>query len=491
MKRFILSCILFLSGISIYAQNGYKIECKIDNIEAKEVYMAYHLGSKQYLQDTAQLNNGVFTFQGDEPLKSGIYLIAIPPDNTYFEVLIDQNNQFFQFETSAPDFNTKMKVTGSTDNELFYNYIQYLGTKRGEAQKLQETMQNPEASEAEVANAETALEELNKTVEHYQAAIVNKPGNLMVSKILKANQEITVPEPPVQADGSVDSTFRYRYYKAHYFDNLDLTDDRLLRTPVLERKVMTYLDKMVAPLPDSLIKEVDAILDVTTQGDGEIFRYLLSTILNKYAATKVMGHDAIYVHLALKYYADEKKTPWVDLEQRQKIVDNAQKLAPLLIGKKAPNLELTTLAGKQTSLHNLNSKFTAVYFWDPDCGNCSKMSTKLVAVYEKFKDRGFQIFGICNKTYKELAKCTEKETEKGMKWINTADPYGLGRAHAKYYIQANPTLYLLDENKVIRYKRIDADQLEEILTAEFAKKPKQKDGGLQEEEEQTQGNDRN
>ncbi|MGB0521355.1 MAG: redoxin domain-containing protein [Flammeovirgaceae bacterium] len=470
MKGIVFSCFFLLLGFTVEAQKGYKIDCKISNIGTKEIYMAYHLGSKQYLKDTAKLENGVFSFQGDEPLESGVYLIAIPPSNTYFEMLIDQNNQFFQVETDSPDYNMNMKVMGSEDNRLFYEYIQYLGKMRMEAKRLSEKMQDEGTSEEEMLQAQEMLDALNKQVTNYQSSILEKPGNLFVSKLLKANQEIKVPEPPVNSDGSIDSTFRYRYYKAHYFDNLDLADDRLLRTPVLEQKVMTFIDKMVAPLPDSLIKEIDIILETAEKGEGEVFRFLLSTILNKYASSKIMGHDAVYVHLALKYYANKDRTSWVEEEQREKIIDNAKKLDPLLIGKKAPNLELTTLGGKATSLYNLKSKFVAVYFWDPDCGNCSKMSAKLVEVYKEFKSQGLEIFGICNKTYKEIAKCNEKEKEKQMDWINTADPYGLGRAHTKYYIQANPTLYLLDENKVIRYKRIDADQLRDILNRELADK---------------------
>lgn len=248
-----------------------------------------------------------------------------------------------------------------------------------------------------------------------------------------------------------------------------MADDRLLRTPVLERKVLTYIDKMVAPTPDSLTKEIDYILGMSKKGEGEVYRYLLSTILNKYAQSKIMGHDAVYVHIALEYYA-KGEAPWVEKEQLEKIIDNALRLKPLLIGKKAPNLELTTLAGQKTSLYNLNSKFVAVYFWDPDCGNCSKTTTKLVEVYKEFKSKGLEIFGICNKTYKELAKCGEKEKEKQMNWLNTADPYGQGQAHYKYYIQANPTIYLLDKDKVIRYKRIDAEQLRDILNRELESK---------------------
>ena len=54
---------------------------------------------------------------------------------------------------------------------------------------------------------------------------------------------------------------QYRYYKAHYFDNVDLADPRGLRSTYLDEKIGTYLDKLVVPSPDSLIVELDAILD--------------------------------------------------------------------------------------------------------------------------------------------------------------------------------------------------------------------------------------
>ncbi len=212
--------------------------------------------------------------------------------------------------------------------------------------------------------------------------IYEKGGNAFVSRMIKANQEVEIPEPPMNEDGSIDSTFRYKYYKAHYFDNLPLNDRRFLRTPLLERKIDSYLKKMVSPLPDSVIKETDYLLSLAK--DEKIYQYLLSKLLNDYAASKIMGYDAVYVHLATNYYG-KGKADWVDEEQLLKIVDNAKKLEPLLIGKKAPNLILNTLEGKSVNLYNLPSKFTAVYFWDPDCGNCSKMSVALVECLQRLQ----------------------------------------------------------------------------------------------------------
>jgi hypothetical protein len=51
-------------------------------------------------------------------------------------------------------------------------------------------------------------------------------------------------------NGKKDSTFAYRYYKAHFWDNIDFSDDRMLRTPIFHPKVKQYMEKLTAQGPD-------------------------------------------------------------------------------------------------------------------------------------------------------------------------------------------------------------------------------------------------
>ena len=211
MKKLMLSCLLLVAGFSLAAQKGYQIECKIKNVDAKEIYMAYHLGSKQYLKDTAQLVNGTYTFKGEEPLESGVYLVAIPPANTYFEILVDQKNQHFSIETESPDYNLHMKVKGSEDNKIFYEYVQYLGNQRKEAQGIQEQMQNPETTDAQMTQYEAKLEAINKLVETHQKGVIEKPGNYFVSKLIAANQEVRIPDAPEELVVELSNRYIYLY----------------------------------------------------------------------------------------------------------------------------------------------------------------------------------------------------------------------------------------------------------------------------------------
>jgi peroxiredoxin len=122
------------------------------------------------------------------------------------------------------------------------------------------------------------------------------------------------------------------------------------------------------------------------------------------------------------------------------------------------------------NLYELKAPFTAVYFWDPTCGNCSKTSKKLVPVYEKYKKYGFEVFGICSKTWKELDQCKKKIKDQKMEFINTSEEaYPLAVAKKMYDIKVNPYIMLLDADKKIMWKRIDPKQVDEILAREYEK----------------------
>ena len=101
--------------------NGYEIKIQINGFKQNEIYMAYHLGEKQYIKDTIkQQADGSFFFKGDSPLESGIYLVVLPPDNNYFQLIIEKNDQYFSVTTDAADPSKNIQTKGSIENKLFY-----------------------------------------------------------------------------------------------------------------------------------------------------------------------------------------------------------------------------------------------------------------------------------------------------------------------------------------------------------------------------------
>ena len=153
MSRILLTLsALFFISFSIFADGGHEIKIKLNDFAEKQLYLGYHYGDKQYINDTVDIDDsGYFTFTGEEPLDGGVYLVIMPPDNQYFQLLIDEDNQNFSIETSAKDPVSAVKINGSSDNKMFYDYLNYLSGKITEQKKIAEDKSNPDAAIKEAA----------------------------------------------------------------------------------------------------------------------------------------------------------------------------------------------------------------------------------------------------------------------------------------------------------------------------------------------------
>jgi thiol-disulfide isomerase/thioredoxin len=266
----------------------------------------------------------------------------------------------------------------------------------------------------------------------------------------------------------IDSSWQWRFYKTHYWDNVDLNDDRLLRTPIFHNKLNYYYTKTLMQIPDSLIVEGDQFLS-KMKPSTDLFKYSLVYMLNEMAKSKLMGFDAVYTHLVNKYYA-KGYAPWVDSTQLYKIIERGRILEPLLIGKKARNLTLqdTTLKSYK-SLYDVKADFTILAFWDPDCGHCKKEIPRLAEIYRKMKaDKiSVEVFSPGIFDIAEFDKWTSFLRENNLNWINVCDPYHQNNYRYEWDIQSTPQLYILDKNKLIKAKRIGVENIEDFIKHEI------------------------
>lgn len=460
MKKIILLLFSFFVALSIYAQKGHRIEVEIKDYESPNLYLAYYYGDKQYVKDTVQRDsNGRFVFQGEDALEPGVYMIVMEPDNNFFQILVDENEQNYSLSTSKNNSVGDMSFQFATDNELFYKYLRFLEEKRPQADKLQEQLSQSQDETIRV-NIQTQLDQLNAAVREYQDKLIEDYPESFTAAIIKANLPLDYPE----FEGSPEEVqmSQYRFTKEHYFDNLDLEDPRMLRTPFLFSRIDNYIQRLTYQNPDSINESVDWILNQVKPAE-ETFKFYLIHFLNSYARSKIIGMDAVYVHLALDYYA-KGMADWTDSEQLEKIVTNAKTLEPLLIGKTAPDIQLQKQDGSLISLHEVNSPYTVLYFWRYDCGACKTSTPIMRSFFEKYKDQGVQILAVCMKNADEVGGCWEYVEKVGVSdWIHTADPYGNANVQTVFDVKSTPQIYILDKDKKIILKKLGADQMDEVM----------------------------
>ena len=444
--------------IGVSAQTDIRIQ--IADYDAPYILLANYYGDKQYIRDTMRREaDGTYAVRRDTSLAGGMYLAVLPPDNQFMQLLIDPADTEFAVKTKHGSLVESMEIKGSADNELFYSYLQLLGQQRPKAEKLRTELEA--ASEGEKAKVQEKLDKVNAVVTDRQEEILTKHPTTLTAAVVRLNQ----PNPPpafAELPEEEQRAAQLAWMQAHYFDQLDLTDGRLVRTPFLQQRADFYTENFIVQHPDSLNQAIDYLL-ARAAPSQETYKFLLVHFLNKFAKSKQVGMDAVYVHLALEYYC-KGKAPWTEEEQLKKICDNANTLAPLRIGQPAPDVQLQTREGEKLKISDIESPYTVLLFWRPDCGHCKKSAPLMVEFGEKWQPRGVKVVAVCTKFTKDVPTCWEFVEEKGYTdFLNLVDPYHQSRFQVIYDLKSTPRIFVLDKDKKIISKGIGAEQLDEVM----------------------------
>lgn len=479
-KIFLLSFII-LAAIFVTAgtPDGYDIKIHLKGLKKDTIAILYqNFGKKQKIIDTIQVGaDGMLEFKGKDNLAEGMYLIFVP-DDVYFQILVD--NQRFTIETKVDDLVGSAKVKGSEENRIFYEFQQAGKKHVDESKRITDLMIKYDDKSDSTAILKEQLKKLNEDRENFNQSFVEKyPASFFV-KILTSTKPVDIPDAPKGDDGKpLDEHFALHYLQKHYFDFIDFSDDRFIRTPILEEKAMDYLDRLTVPHPDSINASIDFILSKAKAND-EVYKFLLSSIFNKYNTTKLLGADGIFVHLVENYYAGGK-AEWADSAFLEEVTKRAMELRTSLIGKKAVNVTLLDTMDQKIPLYSVNAKFLILFFYEPDCGHCKKETPKMLDLYHKYQQYGVEVYGACTKT--DVEEWKKFINDYGLDWINVADPYTQSNFRYYYDVRSTPRIYLLDKDKkILINKNIGVDQLEKVLRDKLNLPPLEEKPGENQEE---------
>jgi len=417
-----LTGLLLISSAGLMAQNPKGASIHITDKGLKEGSMcllACYYGDKNYIKDSAKSNaKGEVVFTSDEKYPQGIYLF-VQPNKKYFDFVMDEG-QHFSLETDTADFIKNMKVKGSEENKYFFEYNNFMAVKQKQIEPLRDLYKKVKDRNKDSAKiVSDKMSVIDKEVVGYKKDFMTKNPKTFVAKLFDAMTEIEVPEAPILPNGRKDSTFGYRYYKSHFFDHIDFSDDRLLRTPIFHNKMVYYLDKLTPQIPDSINVSTDYVIN-KAKANKEVFKYVVNWITYNYESSKIMGMDAVFVHVVKQHHM-KGETDWIDSTQLHKVVTRAKDLEWVLIGKKAYPISMQDTLGKEVSLYGVSSKYTVVVFWDHGCGHCKKEIPELAEAYHStLKAKGVTIFAVeTEENPKEWKKFIK---EHNLDWINVYQP---------------------------------------------------------------------
>jgi len=476
MKKTTWIAALLLGAVSSFARNGYKVEITLPR-ESKDsvVYLAHYLGKGLptiFKIDSVKMQPGhKVVFEKKDTVLGGIYLVIFNKNTQYTEFLLNNGDQF-AIAISEEEGRLKATTKNSPENARYFMYNSEMEklsvVSKGLLAELAATKTHNDS--AAVQAKFTGLSEAQKS---YRARYIAQYPNTLLSKVFSALQRPEVPSGPhyLEDGKTVDSLYGYNYYKAHYWDGFDFSDDRLINTPVYDAMLNDYFNNWVYQIPDTISAEADKILKATRKSK-ELFHYTLRTLTNNALQSKVMGMDEVFVYLVEHYYM-KGDAYWLSEKDLQWYLDRARKIKGNVMGNTAPELamqDIFTLADKPLS--SVQAKYTVLVFWEYDCPVCKKEVPLVDSVYNAaLKSKGVKVYSVgIGRELDGMQQFVKKNRIED--WTNVADINANTDFREKYDAYSAPKIYLLDENKKIIGKGLDHSNILEVI--EFTERKKNK-----------------
>ena len=156
-------------------------------------------------------------------------------------------------------------------------------------------------------------------------------------------------------------------------------------------------------------------------------------------------------------YTDLRKETLEDIEAQKRAEEQAQSVAP---GNHYKNIEGNDADGNKLSLKEVvekkKNKFVLLDFWATWCAPCMNEIPHLKAAYEKFHNKGFEIYAIS--IDHERDTWTKVIKEKELQWVNVLREFS--EATALYGVRGVPSNYLIDcSNGIIIANHLRGEEL--------------------------------
>lgn len=271
---------------------------------------------------------------------------------------------------------------------------------------------------------------------------------------------LAMPEIPVTITTAKE---QMEYLLLHYWDKYDFTDtvpignrdcteqvlvDYLSLLPQIDRQ---KAGKSLAKLAVQIKQEPK----VQAWFDNQLEHYL-------YDPNSPMRNDNFYMSILEGIIASKNYDETEKIRPKYRL----KMLRKNCVGMKAENFTFTLSGGNQGNLYGISSPYTLILLYDPECENC-RQAIDLLAHSPLMQQLSMPQEKAAIRQLTTLSVSVEGDEEGWINhlsvlpqyWMNGYDSKSLIRDKELYDLRSFPSLYLLDKNKQVILKDVNAEQV--------------------------------
>ncbi|MFK7934439.1 MAG: redoxin domain-containing protein [Saprospiraceae bacterium] len=424
-----------------------------------------------YLSECAE-NTAVKLFEFDGISFSEVALAERVKDLTYvFKLPLTKEPRFYYLGQTAADI--RPLILGTEKEVVFKASCNDFRGAKVSSSKMNE--------EYEVLKAEmNKLKGQNNQLSRQYQIAAQRGGDVekMKAEMLAVDQQMTALMDDLKKTNpyfanviALNTYLSFANHQGTYKGELDYFVNEYFQFADWERKDYNYLPWVY----ESLKSYATTISQINLP--NELHQQYLQQVIDKTPAasrTRKLAYGGVMAalqplsHGNYPYFAKQfiKEYTGVDDEAVSAIQSELDRVAAFTVGGTPPDFTQQSPEGENVNLKDFRGKVTLIDFWASWCGPCRKENPNVVRVYEKYKDKGFEILGVSlDKTKDRWVKAIAQDQ---LTWPQVSDLRGWKNEVARTYgVTSIPQTVLLDQDGKIIARNLRGPTLEAKLAEIF------------------------
>jgi thiol-disulfide isomerase/thioredoxin len=253
------------------------------------------------------------------------------------------------------------------------------------------------------------------------------------------------------------------YFAAQYFQYTNFADAEYNEMPVVFNAVKDFTSVLTMRELGLTRPQIKQYLNEAMKAipaKSKTSRYALTGAISVFMAQQ----NPLIVEFGGRYITDFPNDDPSLLAQISQVIGT---MKTSMTDVPATDIVQADTANVARKLSDLKGKVVLIDFWASWCGPCRRENPTVVALYNKYKSKGFEVFSVS--LDQDRQKWIDAIAKDGLVWPNhVSDLRGWGNAAAQLYgVQSIPKTVLVDKNGIVTDHNLRGELLEKRLKEIF------------------------